>query len=440
MDRIDLTKDNDELEKEFKKEEIYSEEIPASYENIDLTKEDINPVINSEEIIPDFEMQEVKDKNYYSQVEINETPKSKLKIVLPLLLILIILSFGVYYFLINTPKALFIKTFNASYNLFNKKIETYENNLKNNLNNSSYDIKVTQEYKTNNITKKDIEDTINNLLINLNFSFQDEKASSNLNVYSNEEEIFNAYYYKNKESFLKINDNYIKLSLDKKIDKSELNIIKEKHLKNKDFSKSKEEITIDGKDYKVQKLSLNLNKERIKEIDSTKNINSFTFDMYLNESKVLKYNIKIDDKEIILINSDDYFDFTLKQDERLKLSYIKEDDTVFINYEVGMISYTKEKDNEYSFVLKNETDYYNGKVLLDEKEISENEKEKNITLNMFVNNATDYNILLNIKKTKINSLENNISGNLLNEDFKDFINNSINDKMKNVINVYKKPS
>jgi len=437
-ERIDLTK----------------EDIPPVINN--------NTQQNNEQIeIKDYDAPGGISQVYIPETPKKKLPKKVVGFISIFLIILVLVGVCFLYFM-NKPKQLFLSSINDLYkelneNYYSKVVESISNVEGDVISTSN---KMSFNLKTMDSMYLQTAEMLNNMNLEITTQndFKNQIMAYNLGLTADEKNVLNANLYgAPNEIYLELKDlfsKYIKMDIDEETYASMFsgNSVKEieevvskfknlylGELQDNDFSKVKEEIEIDGKSYNTKKVTLKLENARIKEIQNNviekiladkdiikslskifnskedeikrvltegKNvqISLFEMNMYLSKKELIKMELVVNDafekNEFIVIDIDNYFDLTYKNNDYITFSLTNKNNQTFINFENSIIEITKNNENEYAFILKSTFDKIEGTLKTLKKEISNKEQVDTIELSLEITPTTKLTIN-NQKTTKI---------------------------------------
>ncbi len=438
-------------------------------------KDAIAPETATEAIIPPF-----GDNN------LENDKKSNKKIILIIAAILVVLALvvtGIICFL-NSPKVLFFNSVNKTYNQTMDELMDYKSDALKDYKNKAVDttFNLKSNLQTTKPEYKEMANLINKLSVDMKsgMDYKNKEFAYNIDLKSSNKTLINSSFYgTEKNMYIELKDlfsKYIKIDMSENYDEifneemnkdltTIVNTAKDTYLKkldNKDFTKTKEEIDINGKKVKTTKLSLSIDAKRFKEINDNaidelllddsfinalanyanidkkeveanlKEAKNITFndeklviDTYLDKKDPIKYEMSFKGESgtmiLSVVNYDDYFDLTVKQDDTIGLSITKEEDNTFVNIGTLTMEIHKESDNKYNLLIKSGTTEITGTLVTTEKEISKTEEEETFTLTLLFDRSTKLiiNGKTNIKivdKITIPDLKNNVDINDLTEE------------------------
>lgn len=449
--------------------------------------EPVTPIVNDIETeIPVAETTTEAIIPPFGENNLEKEKKGNKKVVLIVISILVLLALiaGAIIYFLNKPKVLFFNSVNKTYNQIIEELTDYKSDslkdYKNKAVNSTFSLKANLQ--TKNPEYKELADFINKLSIDMksDVDYKNKEFAYNIDLKSNNNTLINSSFYGTKQNmYIELKDlfsKYIKIDMSENYDEvftedmnKDLKLIVEtvkdtylKQLDNKDFTKTKEEIDINGKKVKTTKLSLNLDSKRFKEInegaidelllddefikavsnyadldekdvkESLEDAKKTTFDdeelvinTYLNKKDSIKYEmiVKSDSEDLVVsgIDYDDYFDLTVKEGDSILASLTKEDDKIFVKLGTMTMEINKESDNKYNIFIKSGSDEITGTLVTTEKEISKTEESGTFTLTLYFDRITKLTVSgkSNIKivdKIEIPDLKNNVDANDLTEE------------------------
>lgn len=448
--------------------------------------EPVTPIVN--DIEPEIPAAETTEAIIppFGENNLEKEKKGNKKVVLITIAILVLLALiiGAVIYFLNRPKVLFFNSVNKTYNQIIEELTDYKSDslkdYKNKAVNSTFSLKANLQ--TNSPEYKELADFINKLSIDMksDVDYKNKEFAYNIDLKSNNNTLINSSFYGTKQNmYIELKDlfsKYIKIDMSENYDEvftedmnKDLKLIVEtvkdtylKQLDNKDFTKTKEEIDINGKKVKTTKLSLNLDSKRFKEInegaidelllddefikavsnyadldekdvkESLEDAKKTTFDdeelvinTYLNKKDSIKYEmiVKSDSEDLVVsgIDYDDYFDLTVKEGDSILASLTKEDDKTFVKLGTMTMEINKESDNKYNILIKSGSDEITGTLVTTEKEISKTEESGTFTLTLNFDTKTKLTVsgTANIKivnKIEIPDLKNNVDANDLTEE------------------------
>lgn len=492
LNTVDLTKENIDIEE------------PVNLVGINQTMDqpgiaESNPVGGG---VPS-----VDNENGVSQVYIPEPEKKKLssKAIASIVIALVVIGaivFGVFYFL-NRPKITFLNTVNKSYNeLMEEYNDLKTDDLNENIKKQAVELinHFDVNLSTNDPNYRTIANVLNNVKLDISYGLdmKNKQALFNFDLKSSGALLFNEnYFLKDTESYVQFKNlfsKYIKmdtpffaqelftLEISKDLDYV-LRTIKDElldELKDSDFDKTKEELSINGKTVKTKKLTLNLDANRISEIrdvvidslinnekfisawinltgktesDVTKALKEYKtkelslsllkIDVYVDGDKAIQYviNTKDETSDNIISISDynDYSDITVKEEGRIIFAITDKDDVTLINVGSATIEIAKQDDENYDFTIKSGMTKMNGTILIKEKEISTTQTEVTETITLNLDSASRLVITSTISQKMVDKITppditNSVNlENLTENDANTIISNLLNNKELNRI-------
>ena len=444
----------------------------------------VNDTPNPEVPVPEAATEAIIPPFGENNLESDKKDNKKIIIIISVIaIVLALVVAGVIYFL-NSPKVLFFNSVNKTYNQVVDELTDYKSDSLKDYKNKAVD--TTFNLKANLQTKspeyKEMADFINKLSIDMQAGtdYKKKEFAYNIDLKSSNKTLINSSFYgTEKNMYIELKDlfsKYIKIDMSENYDEvfteemnkdltTIVNTAKDTYLKqldNKDFTKTKEEIDINGKKVKTTKLSLSIDSKRFKEIndnaidelllddnfikavsnysgteekevkdslESTKDIKldneKLIIDTYLDKKDPIKYELSFKGESgtvtLSVVNYDDYFDLTVKQDDEISLSITKEKDKTFVNLGSVTMEINKESDNKYNILIKQGSSEITGTLVTTEKEISKTEETSTFTLTMNFDKTTVLKIdgKTNIKvvdKIVIPDLKNNVDVNDLTEE------------------------
>ncbi len=378
-----------------------------------LSLDTLNSIDKTKDGAPDTLSQEEIDKVVGGNIRRNTKKKSKLPIFITVFLILLIFSSGIYWYLANNPKTIFIRSMDV---IFNNIMESIED-PKYEITKGNIDINYNSESKNNTSLK------LNQIGLKANYITDSINKISKVELKTTYEQnhLIDATIYKEEgKTYFKsedLLDKYIEFANDDKTinyDAKDLKTILKSlnaalinSLDGQKFSGSKVELMIADQKIKTYQASLVINKDNIGSIldsinDTLQNDTRF-LNAYSNIFGIKSSQIK---KEI-----DNYFK-SLKNEsktmEDLTISiYTKGFDHEFVKLElsgnnrdqIDNISITALSPNKYDYLvdIKSKQEKTEGTF---EYKTTDNSKTLNLTIKISNNNQEVVNGTLKIKTTE----------------------------------------
>ena len=414
-------------------------EVKEVLPEIEIEKDETTTILDNTSTIDvtdiDVQMDEEILKEQPESAE-NKRKKSKAKIVIPIILLLIIGAVAVWYFIFNNSKNLFLAAINKEYNLISNKIDEKVKNdpLWEKAKESSYNVNGTFNFKASGNVGNDtcygaVNCTSNEpdpatILNKINGSFaagldyKNKKSNIQLNLKYNEKDLLNfGMYIENKNAYLEIKelfDKYITMPYeefdaifenpDSSYDDSKYLIDTLKNtvlesLDSKDFKQTSVDIFIGDKKVKTKKISYELTQEKFNELAEKVRQKLIKDDKFMEKlvSVTGSKDIKIKMEEPInqevtdtrtkiifaiynkgFVNETVRFDVAIKDDNNdYELSYTRDNKNKYIrliNGEETVISAVIKEENENKSSTKIEIGTDDDMITVDVDKIKENNK------------------------------------------------------------------